>query len=619
MTEPWFFDVFPNHPAPYPGECFSGYLLRLAQANGFVSFWDLVSDLFPFYQQTNQISLLRWEYPVDDWGRIPLRTQLSTTDLQRLTVLPWVGKFRSPPVATRANHLSPGHFLQGIVHPHLRVCPLCLQAQPYLRLMWRLTPVQVCLEHGCLLQAQCHGCGTPLTVLGPAHRHLHCAVCDMDLRTLPAITAPADILAVQQRQQADLRFLLDPDITLIHDPTCDPRKAIGLKFRFLRRQTGLSVADMGRQIGVSEGIISALELGQHTALPFYLTYLNALPYSWADLPALEIPHEFLQSINEPSFMHLRLCPTPECVNHDPPPTVGVRLLKDLPDCRKVRFRCMACGRSFTRTYEGEQVVLPRRPLLGPGEPPTVAKSKEEVARLVEMGLQGMGNVQIARQLGWGHKTVAMYWISLDVEDQVHQAQAQRRAQEKQDRHASRRDCVETILRSMLNEDEEITLHRVDLALGHTNDYLHNYRDLVERVREVAQPHNARVRQRKHEELSMRIAQAIEEARQSDEAMTVRGVAERVGLSYSKLRESHPELHATVRQAVKEHRALARADRTQVYCAHINEAAARLATKGSRLTHQAILEEAGVDKNKVRFDSVVQELLRQWVGNFAPRD
>ena len=615
----WFFEVFPCRPLPYPGECLSGYLLRLAQANGFVSFWDLVSDLFPVFRQPNQISLLRWEYPVDDWGRIPLRTQLSKTDLRRLTVIPWVEKFRSPPTVTPPSSLSPGHFLRGVVNPHLQVCPLCLQEQSYLRLMWRLAPVYVCVDHGCLLQAQCHRCGTPLAVLGPTHRHLHCAACGTDLRTLPVVSAPADILEAQRRQQAELQFLLDPDVTLAKNPTGDPREAIGLKFRYLRLQTGQSVAAMARQMGVSRGAISALELGRKTPLPLYLTYLEALSWSWFDFAALNVPREFVPSLAEPPLMYLRLCPTPECPNHQPPPSMGVQLRRDLPDCRKARFRCTACGRRFTRTYEGELTAKPRRPPIRPGEPPPVVKSAEEVTRLVEMGLQGLDNRQIAHQLGWGEKTVRIYWISLGLEEQVHQAQAERRAREQQERYAALRDRVETILQSLLTQDEEITLRRVDQALGHASEYLRNYPDLVERVREVAGPHNAQVRQRRYEALSTQIAQAIEEARHSDGAPTIHGIAQRVGLPYGRLSQSYPELHAIVRQAVQEHQARMRAARTEARCAQINEAAARLVAQGSRLTYKAILEEAGLHKCSAKADPVVLALLRRWVGDFAPRD
>jgi transcriptional regulator with XRE-family HTH domain len=619
MVEPWFFDVLPHHPPPYPGECLSGYLLRLAQANGFVSFWGWVSDLFPAFRQPNQISLLRWEYPVDDWGRIPLRTQLSKTDLRRLTVIPWVEKFRSPPTVTPPSALSPGHFLRGVVNPHLQVCPLCLQEQSYLRLMWRLASVHVCVHHGCLLQAQCHRCGTALAVVGPTHRHLRCTVCDTDLRTLPVVSAPVDILKAQRHQQAELQFLLDPDVKLTKNPTGDPLEAIGLKFRYLRLQTGQSVAAMARQMGVSDGVISALELGRKASLPFYLTYLEALSWSWFDFAALEVPREFVQSFEEPRLMYLRLCPTPECPNHQPPPSMGVGLLRDMPDCRKARFRCTACGRRFTRTYEGELTAKPRRPSIRPGEPPPVVKSAEEVTRLVGMGLQGLDNRQIAHKLGWGEKTVRMYWIGLGLEDQVHQAQARRRAQEQQERDAALRDRVETILQSLLTQDEEITLRRVGRALGYNSDYLHNHSVLAGWVQEIAQEHNAQVRQRRYDELSARVAQAIEEAKQGNGIMTIQGITQRAGLPYARLCHSYPELHETVRQAVREHQARMRSARTEARCAQINEAAARLIAQGSRLTYKAILKEAGLHKCSAKADLVVWALLRRWVGDFAPRD
>ena len=129
MPEPWFFEVLPYRPSPYPGECLSGYLLRLAEVNGFHNFWDLATDLFPAFTHTSQSGLLRWEYPVENWGRIPVRTQLSETELRRMTVMSWLEKFRPAPVVTRPSYLSPGHFLRGMVNPCLQVCPLCLQEE----------------------------------------------------------------------------------------------------------------------------------------------------------------------------------------------------------------------------------------------------------------------------------------------------------------------------------------------------------------------------------------------------------------------------------------------------------------------------------------------------------
>ena len=86
MPEPWFFDVLACHPPPYPGECLSGYLIRLAEANHCIDLWSFISDLFPLFRSAKQISLLCTEYPIDDWGRIPLRTQLPLATLKSLTV-----------------------------------------------------------------------------------------------------------------------------------------------------------------------------------------------------------------------------------------------------------------------------------------------------------------------------------------------------------------------------------------------------------------------------------------------------------------------------------------------------------------------------------------------------
>jgi len=618
MTEPWFFEVFPYRPAPYSGECLSGYLLRLAEVNGFI-FWDLAADLFPVFARTIQISLLRWEYPVSDWGRIPSRTQLPMAALRALTVMPWVEKFRSPPIVTPPSGLSPGHFLRGVVHPHLQVCPLCLQEQPYLRLMWRLAPVYACVTHGCLLHAQCHRCGTTLTVLGVRQRHLHCAACGTDLRTSPVVPASPDLLATQQRRQADFQFLLDPERRLVQKPVDDLPRAIGLKFRYLRFQTGRSVTAMASQVGVSDGTITNLEMGQQVPLRLYLIYLETLERSWPEFAAQEVPYSFVQHLAEPPHLHLRLCPTPGCPNHQPPPGMGVIMSRDMPDCRRVRFRCSACGRHFTRTYEGELATRLRRAPPHLRDLSRSLKSTEEVAQLVEMGLQGTSNRQIARRLGWTEQTVHFYWPALGLEEEVHQAQTRRRAQEQQERHATLHAQVEMALQSLLSQDEEITLERVAQALGRTVRNLKNYPELVERVREASQVHNAQVRKRRYEALVAQVQQIIEEARQGSKALTVREIMQRTNLTYKGLFKAYPKLQAMVRDAVKENQARMRIARAETRCALITAAAARLAAQGSRLTQVAILREAGLHKCAVKSDAAVEGLLRKWTSDFAPRD
>lgn len=621
MADPWYFEVLPLRPSANTGECLSSYLIRLAHANGYTHFWGLASELFPMWSKRHQVNLLRWEYPVDGWGRIPTRTHLTPAHLRRMTVAPWIEKFRPPLVLTRDNRLSPGHYLHGVVNPNIKVCPLCLQSQPYIRLMWRLEPVDTCLRHGCLLQSQCHQCGSPLSGFESLMHRWHCAKCDTDWCKLPVETASARHLETQEHSQSVLRFLLDPDVALVKLPNHDSNdlaRAIGLKFRYLRIQEDYSVREMAQRVGVHSGIISALEHGEHPPLSSYLAYLESLSLSWPDFAALEVPAAFAQEIQQPPFMALRQCPTPSCPNHQPPPTMRVRLLADLPHQQKLRFRCRDCGLNFTLTYDGVRVTKPRKPALRPEEPHLITKSTEDINRLIEMGKQGMSNRQIAHCLGWGEKTIRIYWIALGLEDEIHQAQATQRTLEQQQRHAIRRTQIEAIMHRLLQEDAEISLRRVGRELGRNSDYLHSYPDLAVEVAKQIQSHNTEVRQRRYEQLTVQTAQFVDAIRSGNDDLSFPEIAQQMGLSKENLRKSFPELYTLIRKALDDRRVRLKTVRTQRECAQINEAAARLVANGSRLNFASILREAGLSKYRGQCDPVIHDLLQQWVGGFAPR-
>lgn len=624
MTEPWFFDVLPYRPTPYPDECLSGYLLRLAEANRFASFWEFVRDIFPHWHDPRQLTGLGWESPMKQWGRLLLRTQLPLADLKHLTVASLSEKL-CPPLDLRWIGPGPGIFLRGAVNQNLRVCPQCLQAQPYLRLIWRFIPVQVCLQHGNLLQTHCRCCGNLLTPVGVWHRHLRCAVCNTDLRTLPVMAAPAEIMATQQRRQADLKFLLDPTVTLVTPsspdstgPAPDLLHAIGLKFRYLRLQTGQLVKDIAPCIGVSTATLIWFERGTYRSVSLCLSYLEALSLSWSDFAALQVPPEFARSLHELPYMHLRLCPTPECPNHQPPPSSRVSVQYDWPDRGIVRLRCTTCRRVFRRTYEGELVIRPRQPS-PPLEKFSRFKPDADLARLKEMGLRGESDCEIAHQLGWHPGTVNKYWWVLGVKDQVQQAQAQRRAQEKQQRTAERCERLETRLQIMIDQDEEITFSSVARALGYNSGYFRTHPDLAKRVAEVAQQHNPLVKQRQYEAIRAQVTQALTEWNLNDKPITLGGITQQVGLPGCSLAEIYPELYAMIQQAKAEQQAKLKAACTQARCVRINEAIARLMAQGFPLTMAAIARESGVTHHQIEHDPVLDDLLHQWLDDMARRD
>ncbi|HEY3081273.1 MAG TPA: TniQ family protein [Chloroflexota bacterium] len=624
MPEPWVFDVLPCRPPPYPGECLSGYLVRLAEANGGATAGDLVRDLFPAWTHPHQLRLLRWEYPLDGWGRLPLRTRLAPADLARLTVAPWVAKFRPPPVVAHPDHRSPASALHGAVTPTLRVCPRCLDAEPSVRLLWRLAPVGACLEHGCLLQTACPGCAQPLAVIGPAQRPLRCARCGADLRASRAAPAPAAVLAAQQRRQADLRFLLDPAVTLVSPPPAgagpapDLPRAIGLKFRYARTRAGWSVGATAHRLAVSAGTVTDLERGRRAAaLPLLLAYLDVLSVSWPEFAALEVPAEFVRRLHEPPDLPLRRCPTPTCPNHRTPSGTGVTRMADLPARRVARFRCKACGRAFTRGYDGALTAKPRRPPIRPGDPPPVVKSADETARLVALGRRGLPNRQIAGQLGWGEKTVRSYWIALRLEEAIHRAQARRRARAVQRRRATLRRRVAAILVAFQRTEEEITLARVGRALGRNADYLQTTPEVAAMVRAAALPHNALLRRRRHDAVETRVVEALAEATGAADPPSTLAIARRAGVDRDQLQVTHPDLYARVRRTVEAGRAAMRTARRQRQIALINAAAARMVADGSPLTYTSLLATAGVDRLYGFRDPIIHDLLEQWIGDPTP--
>jgi len=427
------------------------------------------------------------------------------------------------------------------------------------------------------------------------------------------------VLAEQERTQAALRFLLNPTVTLVRQPTdagaaqCSVSETVGLKFRYLRTLAGCSIAAMAKCLGIADGTLSALELGQHVPLRLYLTYLEALDTTWPDFAALTISPEQREMLRSPPHMALRQCPNPACPLFEAPPTTHINLLRDLPAQHLVRFRCTECGRSFTRSYAG---ALTSKMDQTPTERPDLTwglKAEDEIERLVAWGKQGEANRWIAQQLGWGQKTVRQYWRALGLETEVHVAQAQRRAQQQAQRRTQLRTRVDAVLPSLLEPDQEVTLRMVARQLGYNPEYLQSDRELMAYVRSVIVPHNAEVRQARYAAIASRVQQLC--ARLADMPGRVRmaWLLEELGLSWQCLQERYPELAAYAQQAVKERQHQERQARTAEQIMQIDRAASRLIASGSRLTHKAILAEAKLSPHSDK-SPALQQRLQHWVGS-----
>lgn len=619
MAEPWYFEVFPCRPRPYADECLSGYLVRLAMANRIPSLWALASDLFPRWPGTQQLALLRWEYPVEAWGLLPLRTQLEVTTLNQLTVLAWVTKFRRPPTLLPSGWRGPGHVLSGIVMTAHRACPQCLEEAAYLRLSWRLKAVEACLVHGCLLQGYCHGCGAPLHV-GCTHATPWCCPrCGADWRGLPAIPAAEEVLVAQRRQQAHVRYLLDPTTRLaVEDPeAANPERAlpeaVGLKFRQLRLEQGRSIVEMARQVGVMAERLADLEHGKQVPLPLYGRYLDGLGITWAEVSARTVTPEMVQQMTALPHRELRQCPNPQCEANTQAPGPHVKMLRDMPEQRVVRLRCTCCGKRFTRSYDGQLTSRVGTRTVST-DPARWLKSAQEREQLIAWGREGKSNRWIGQQLGWGQKTVRTYWLRLEMAEEVHRAQAERRQRVQVERRTKLRNRITTVLPRLLSEAHEVCVSDVAEALGLTATYFSSEPELSAELRERLDDQNAEVRARRDAAVQARIQEACISLGQRQELVTHARMLQEVGCTWRVLRTHYPDLAAQLHTAVEEHQRCAREARRAEQLAQIDAAAQRLSAQGVRLTQKAILREAGMEGRPAQ-GNVLRQRLQHWVGDF----
>lgn len=619
MEAPWYFEVLPCRPRPYADECLSGYLVRLAAANRIRSLWTLASDLFPRWQGTQSLPLLRWEYPVEEWGLLPLRTQLEIMTLNQLTVLAWVAKFRRPPSQQPSGWQGPGHFLSGVITTAHRACPHCLEEAAYLRLGWRLKAVEVCLPHGCLLQGSCQGCGAPLRVGCEQEKPFCCPQCGADWRGLPVIPAAEEMLVAQRRQQANVRYLLDPKTRLaVEDPEAlNPERAlpeaVGLKFRHLRLERGLSVVAMARQVGVTDERLANLEHGRQVPLPLYGRYLDALGLTWSEVSAITVTSEMVQQMRAIPHLELRQCPNPTCAERSLPPGTHVTMLCDLPEQRVVRLRCTCCGKRFTRSYDGQLTSRAGTRTVST-DPTHWLKSVQELEQLIAWGREGKPNRWIGQQLGWGQKTVRTYWLRLEMAEEVHRAQAERRQRAQAERRARLRDRITTVLPRLLSEAREVCVSDVAEALGLTATYFSCEPELSVELRARLKEHNAEVRARQDAAVRNRIQEACSSLGQRQELVTHARILAEVGFTWVNLRNHYPELAAQLHAVVEAHQQGYRAAHRAEQLAQIDAAAQRLSGRGVRLTQKAILREAGIEGRPVQ-GNVLRQRLQHWVGDF----
>lgn len=193
--------VLPLHPQPKPGEIFSSWFCRIAQANGIklhtleVQLWGRGKEIW-----TRDI-----DRSIDD-NTLALVATSAGTSFERAretTLKSYEGLlFETLTTKTQTDWVLPS----GVYHrirkrPCMQFCPLCLATDeiPYFRKKWRLAFSTFCDEHDVMLHDCCPECKSPVMI----HRQemgdrnswridslTICTVCGFDLKRAAAYQAP---------------------------------------------------------------------------------------------------------------------------------------------------------------------------------------------------------------------------------------------------------------------------------------------------------------------------------------------------------------------------------------------------------------------------------------------
>ena len=185
---------FLRHPLPHPDESISGYLIRLAESNGYrrCDAWSLFG--LDGERLNGKSETLAYIYGCGDYSVLSRRTGFGGEQLKSLAY---------KPVQPGSQWLAGtyelfGHELSNRIlrYKISSLCPQCLTEKSYQRKIWDLLPLTACPLHKCLLLDCCPDCGKPIAY----RRDLVCfCPCGYDFRNTSTTLLPDEEIRLARR------------------------------------------------------------------------------------------------------------------------------------------------------------------------------------------------------------------------------------------------------------------------------------------------------------------------------------------------------------------------------------------------------------------------------------
>ena len=144
-------------PKPFDGESIIGYMLRLAEANGYETF----SWILQLFKLSTSINKNKYVYGVSDLKIAAEMINVEEDLLKNLAYKPVnISSYRTLIGTYEGFGQIIPIFLMRIKNP--KICPKCLTETSYCRKVWDLTIITACPKHRCLLIDKCPECNNKL-------------------------------------------------------------------------------------------------------------------------------------------------------------------------------------------------------------------------------------------------------------------------------------------------------------------------------------------------------------------------------------------------------------------------------------------------------------------------
>lgn len=273
MTTLYPFDYLPIHPAPYPLELLTSYLLRLSHLNGISSLYGL--ERLCFSKNAHHTRPGIGDLPRPSLARLARLTGWNEQQLQATTLYTLLNKFQ---------RRHAGAFMRGSLAPNLRFCPKCLAEGLYYRLPWRFTQLSGCAIHQCRLLEVCGYCGQPIPLVTSPITLGMCPACGRDLRSCPSPELASEEQAASQHWQDDLVYLLTPQPWEDHPDSI--AASIGPWLSFVRRERGLLRVNLAQAQGFSSDTFGLLErpsFQKQGSFQVFAAYAESLNLTWREI------------------------------------------------------------------------------------------------------------------------------------------------------------------------------------------------------------------------------------------------------------------------------------------------------------------------------------------------